>query len=179
MRTATQPDWRIFQNEIKAFALKAVKDKAAAEDIAQDVFLKVFSKIDQLKDGGKLSAWIYQITRNTITDHFRKNKKIPAPEDFNFEDDNHALNDCVAGCLRQMLQTLPEKYREAFQLTEIENLSQIQLTGRLGISYSGVKSRVQRARQILKQKMKESLTIETDSYGNVIVCEKNTDPCDC
>jgi RNA polymerase sigma-70 factor (ECF subfamily) len=82
----------------------------------------------------------------------------------------------VSGYLNELLPTLPDKYREALQLTEIENLSQLELAERLGISYSGAKSRVQRARQMLKEKMDEVLIVKTDAYGNAIVCKDRT-PC--
>ncbi len=77
-----------------------------------------------------------------------------------------------------MLLTLPEKYREAIELTEFKNLSQLDLAHKLDISYSGAKSRVQRARQLLKEKMEEQYKIKMDAYGNVLVCE-NRGACNC
>jgi RNA polymerase sigma-70 factor (ECF subfamily) len=161
----------LFHGELRNFVLKKVRDTALADDIVQDVFLKVYTKIDQLKESDKLLGWIYQIARHTITDHFRKHQKTVNPNDLKWESDSNTLNECVARCLKQLIVTLPDKYKEAFQLSEIDNVSQIQLAERLGISYSGAKSRVQRARLLLKQKMQELLIIKTDAYGNVIVCE--------
>ncbi|HEY0653871.1 MAG TPA: sigma-70 family RNA polymerase sigma factor [Chryseosolibacter sp.] len=171
----------LFQNELKSFVMKRVKDRAVAEDIVHDVFLKVHSKIDQLKDSDKMVGWIYQITRNTINDHFRRDQKLASaviPE-VESETDTNALNECVAQCLKQMVTTLPTKYREAFELAELKNVSQTELAEQLNISYSGAKSRVQRARQMLRQKMEDQLIIETDSYGNVIVCEDRSPDCSC
>ncbi|MEP6736578.1 MAG: sigma factor-like helix-turn-helix DNA-binding protein, partial [Chryseolinea sp.] len=74
--------------------------------------------------------------------------------------------------------TLPDKYREAIELTELNNLSQTDLADKLKISYSGAKSRVQRARRMLKEKMEEQYQIKMDAYGNAIVCENRT-PCNC
>jgi RNA polymerase sigma-70 factor, ECF subfamily len=170
----------LFQNELKSFVLKRVKDKALAEDIVHDVFLKVHSKINQLKDSEKMVSWIYQIARNTITDHFRKDQKLATfiPE-VETETDTNSLNECVAECLKEIVTTLPDKYREAFELAELKNVSQTELAAQLNISYSGAKSRVQRARQMLKEKMEDLLVIETDSYGNVIVCEDRNPCCSC
>jgi RNA polymerase sigma-70 factor, ECF subfamily len=170
----------LFQNELKSFVLKRVKDKALAEDIVHDVFLKVHSKISQLKDSEKMVSWIYQIARNTINDHFRKDQKLAvAIPEVEQESDTNALNECVAQCLKEMVTTLPDKYREAFELAELKNVSQTELAQQLNISYSGAKSRVQRARQMLRQKMEDQLIIETDSYGNVIVCEDRNPCCSC
>jgi RNA polymerase sigma-70 factor (ECF subfamily) len=167
-----------FTHQLRAFVYKRVKDKQLTDDIVQDVFLKVQSKISQLQSHEKINGWIYKIASNVITDHFRnKPKSIPAYE-LDPDTTTNTLNDCVAFCLQEMLITLPYKYREALELTEIQNVSQTELAFKLGISYSGAKSRVQRARQMLKEKMEESYKIKLDSYGNVIVCE-NRLPCSC
>ena len=178
MSRQTEINTDLFGNKLRGFIYKRVKDKALTDDIVQDVFLKVQSKIGQLQNDQKIAGWIYQIARNTITDHFRNKSKLIQVEELDFENDHNQLNDCVHYCLQEMLLTLPEKYREALELAEIKNLSQIDLANQLGISYSGAKSRVQRARQMLKEKMQEHYKIKTDSYGNVIVCE-NRLPCNC
>jgi len=170
--------WDTLHDELVAFVYARTKDKATAKDIVHDVFLKVHAKFEQLKDQEKISAWIYQITRNTITDYFRSKSKNISPHDIDWDSDDQVLNECVANCLHDMLLTLPEKYRQALELAELRNLSQTELALRLQISYSGAKSRVQRARQMLKEKMDASYRIEVDSYGNVIVCE-NRLPCNC
>jgi RNA polymerase sigma-70 factor, ECF subfamily len=163
--------WTKTQQELKNFVYKKVRDKALVDDIVQDVFLKVHAKLGQLKDSEKVSGWIYQITRNTITDYYRSKSKNISSQDLDWDSDHQILNDCVSGCLQEMLLTLPEKYREALALTEMENVSQTHLAERLNISYSGAKSRVQRARQMLRDKMEEQYNIKIDAYGNVIVCE--------
>lgn len=160
-----------FQNELRSFVLKRVKDKSLADDIIQDVFVKVHSRLHQLKDSEKIQRWIYQIARNTITDHYRKNNIVTAPEMQGAAGDDRALNECVANCVRQLLDSLPEKYRQALRLSEMEGVPQVELAKRLGISYSGVKSRVQRARRILREKMEESFNIRADVYGNILACE--------
>ncbi len=171
-------DFNFFNKELKGFVYKRVKDKELAEDIVHDVYLKVQGKIGQLQHNEKILGWIYKIAKNAIIDHFRRQSKVILAHDLDWESDNNMLNDCVSYCLNEMLVSLPEKYREAIQLTEIENLSQTDLASKLGISYSGAKSRVQRARQMLKERMEESYRIKMDSYGNVIVCENRT-PCNC
>jgi len=178
MKTSEAIIWTKTQHELKSFVFRKVRDKALTDDIVQDVFLKVHAKLGQLKDTEKVSGWIYQITRNTITDYYRSKSKNISFRDLDWESDHHTLNACVSSCLQEMLSTLPEKYREAIALTELENLSQTHLAERLNISYSGAKSRVQRARQMLKDKMEQQYNIKVDAYGNVIVCE-NRQPCNC
>lgn len=172
--------WPSTRRQLKNFVYHRVNDSAAADDIVHEVFLKVHSGIHQLKNPERLNGWVYQITRNAITDYFRNKRKLVAPSDQPFiqEAEENEFNECVANCLQEELKTLPSKYREALELAELGNLPQTELASRLAISYSGAKSRVQRARQMLKDKMDEKYTIKTDPYGNVIVCE-NRVACEC
>lgn len=178
MEKLTGTMWNSIQQELRRFVLSKVKDKTVTDDIVQDVFLKVQANFSRLKDVKKFSGWIYQITRNTIVDHYRTQSRSLQPIDIQWDDTRQDFNDCVAFCLGQLLTTLPDQYRQALQLIELENVSQLELAERLGISYSGAKSRVQRARQMLKQKMDALYIIETDAYGNVIVCRDRV-PCQC
>jgi RNA polymerase sigma-70 factor, ECF subfamily len=171
-------EWTNIHEKLKTFVFRKVKDKALAEDIVHDVFLKVHAKASQLKDPAKISSWIYQITRHAVTDYFRAQSRVISPVDLDWDSATQDFNDCVAFCLNQLIKTLPEKYRQALELTELEQVSQLELAERLGISYSGAKSRVQRARQMLKERLHELYTIKTDTYGNVIVCEDKV-PCTC
>ncbi len=170
--------WNSLHSKLRGFVLKRVKDTVVTDDIVQDVFLKVQSKIGQLSDDQKISGWIFSIAKNTIIDHFRKESIAIQAVDLDWESDMKALNECASQCVVEALAMLPDKYREALELTELQNISQLQLAERLQISYSGAKSRVQRARQMLKEKLDELYRIEMDKYGNVVVCE-HKGPCKC
>lgn len=171
-------DPTFFQNELLGFVIKKVKDRSIAEDIVHDVFLKAQAKSSQVKDNDKMIGWIYRITRNTIIDHFRFQSRIIKSEDLDWEDDQSYLNQCVERCLTEKLSTLPDKYREALELSEVQGVSQLDLARQLNISYSGAKSRVQRARQMLREMMEREYRIKLDRYGNVLRCE-NRLPCGC
>jgi RNA polymerase sigma-70 factor, ECF subfamily len=176
MEQLTIENLSLFQNELKGFVFRRVKDMSLTEDIIHDVFLKVHANFSQLKNTGKVTSWIYQIAQNTITDHFRKQRRKIDLDDLDWESEVPNFNACVIRYLNELLYTLPDIYREALQLTEIENISQLELAQRLHISYSGAKSRVQRARQILKEKIEEVLIVKTDCNKNVIICKDRT-PC--
>lgn len=178
MNTSETLVWNNTQEKLKSFVYGYTKDKAVTDDIVQDVFLKVHAKVGQLKESDKLVRWIFKITRNAITDYFRSKSKTINSIDIDWESESNLLNDCVVNCLQEMMNTLPEKYRQALELTELQNLSQLELAQTANISYSGAKSRVQRARQLLKEKMDTAYRIKLDSYGNVIVCESRG-PCSC
>jgi RNA polymerase sigma-70 factor (ECF subfamily) len=74
MTTTTETIWKAFHQELFNFINKRVKDKDISKDILQDVFIKIHLKLKTLSDKDKLASWVYQITRNSILDYFRKQK---------------------------------------------------------------------------------------------------------
>lgn len=171
MQSINLHTWTEISADLRNFVFRKVKDRDVANDIVQDVFIKVQANIGKLRENDKLAGWIFRITRHAIVDYFRAKSKSLNAAELDWESDARGLNDCVAVCLNRLVHTLPEKYRKAVLLTEVENLSQTALAERLSISYSGAKSRVQRGRQLLKEKLHALYTIKTDAYGNIIVCE--------
>lgn len=169
--SAATLDWSSIQNELKGFVYKRVRDKALTEDIVHDVFLKVQDKIVQLREREKIFGWIYQITRNTIIDHYRKNAKTLKSRDIDWESAPPNFNDCVSGVIAELIPTLPDKYRIPLEMTELQNQSQLEVAERLNLSYTAAKSRVQRARKMLREKIDEVLIVKTDGYGNVVLCK--------
>lgn len=165
--------WNDFAGRLGLFIRARVADPAAAEDILQDVFVKIQSKIGQLKDPAKLQSWLFLLTRNAIIDHYRSRKNTTeVPETLPAEPaerDDEA--DGLTASFRRMIDSLPEPYREAILLTEFENLTQKELAERLGISLSGAKSRVQRGREQLKEMLLDCCHFEFDRRGKVIECE--------
>ncbi|HET6545095.1 MAG TPA: sigma-70 family RNA polymerase sigma factor [Chryseolinea sp.] len=163
-------NWAQVQDELKGFVFKRVRDKTLTEDIVHDVFLKIQNKIQHVRETEKLFGWIYQITRNTIIDHYRKNKKQISLKDIDWESSPANFNDCVSNAISELIPTLPDKYRIPLEMSELQNMSQLEVAEKLDLSYPAAKSRVQRARQLLKDKLDEILIIKTDGYGNVVLC---------
>ncbi|RMG58329.1 MAG: sigma-70 family RNA polymerase sigma factor [Bacteroidetes bacterium] len=91
-----------------------------------------------------------------------------ASEDMASETEDPDLTTRFSACIRPMIEGLPEPYREALWLSEMEGLSQKELAARLGISYSGAKSRVQRGREKLKAQILACCEVSADRYGNII-----------
>jgi RNA polymerase sigma-70 factor (ECF subfamily) len=146
-----------------------VGNTAAAEDILQEVFLRIHSRIHTLMAPDKLESWIYQIARNAIIDHYRLSREAALPQ---IDIPSAAMPDepdaAETLSLRDMVETLPEPYRQALILTEYDGLTQAELAAKLGISLSGAKSRVQRARAKIKDALLTCCHFELDRYGRVI-----------
>ena len=172
MMITTENVWETFNVNLKQFILKRVVDEDNAEDILQDVFVKIHTRIHTLRDEEKLQGWIYQIARNAIYDYYRSQRDILALPDNDMFIAEETLNDSaieeLLPCIREMVECLPTEYREALILTEYDGLSQKDLAARLGISYSGAKSRVQRAREKLKTMLLDCCHFQFDHSGRVI-----------
>jgi RNA polymerase sigma-70 factor (ECF subfamily) len=168
---AVESVWNQFSDRLHSFIRSRVPDEATAEDLLQEVFLRIHARMGTLRDMGKFESWIYQVTRNAIIDYYRTERPTDElPETLGSYEDEHEddLVDRLAADVREMADALPERYREAFMLTAYEGLSQKELAQRLGISYSGAKSRVQRARQMIRDMLMTCCHFEFDRRGMVI-----------
>lgn len=163
--------WDQYYKPIAAFVARRTNRHPDTEDIVQTVFMKAYRHLPELQDPNRLRAWLYQIARNTVADHFRKEKRLDElPEQIPIvmeEKDEDTLQEAICG-MKGVIPYLPDKYREAVELSELKGLSQKELSERLGISYSGAKSRVQRGREMVRDLMNSCCTIRTDKYGNII-----------
>jgi len=169
--------WQEMHNALQGFVMQQVQDEHVADDILQEVFLKMETHIHQLRDENKVQQWLYQIARNAILDHFRQAQKRQAFPSFLSKESYEMafdadLNEVVASWIPGAIALLPEKYREAVFLSEIKGLSQKELAKQLDLSYSGAKSRVQRGRAKLKDLILECCEVQTDRYGNVLSYRK-------
>ena len=177
---STTEIWKNYRLQLFNYIKRQVHDPHDAKDILQEVFIKAQTRKHEVKDYSRMAGWMFSITRNAIVDHYRKGKKEQHVKENIIEAEipDQTYNACVGNCLRQLIFTLPEPYREALIKADMENIPQTELASALGITHSGVKSRVQRARKMLRDKLTKLYKIETDCYGNVLVCEDKV-PCNC
>lgn len=170
-----QDIWTELSGQVRGFVGKRVNDAHAADDITQDVMLKLQTQLDALPPDDKLPAWVFRVARNTIIDHYRARA---LRQHANIENNDPALEAGDADlaeaaakltpCLVRMVEQLPEPYREAMKLADFEGLSQKAIADRAGVSLSGAKSRVQRARTMLREMIQDCCRVERDGRGNVM-----------
>ena len=175
--------WRELRARLGAFVGRRVGNPEDAEDIVQDVFVRMQRNIGALSAADRLDAWAFRIARNAIADHYRSPKRRDATgegaarimEELAAEaigggppDDARAE---MARCVAPMVRGLPDDYRRAIELTELEGMTQAAAAERLGLSVPGAKSRVQRGRARLKEMLLRCCEIETDRRGRVVAFE--------
>ena len=173
MALTTEHIWEDFHRPLHSFIRKRVPDETIAEDLLQEVFLRTHMHIEALQDTRKLESWIYQIARNAIIDFYRSTRPtvslnepeiLDLPEELPDDDITSELFPCV----QAMVRNLPEQDRQALVLTEYQGLTQKEFGKRMGLSFSGAKSRVQRAREKLKQQLLACCHFELDCRGHVV-----------
>lgn len=164
-----------FAPRLRAFIRRRVRDDTLADDLAQETLLKVYRSRATLRDDAKLEAWLYQIARGTIIDHYRRQRpQDELPESLAGEspDEIAAMRARVVASMKRFLEELPEAYREPVRLAEIEGLPLARIALRLDLSLTAVKSRVQRGRAMLKKKLQACCRFEFDRLGQVIGYER-------
>ena len=172
--------WQEYHSRLRVFIKSRIPDDAAADDILQNVFLKIHTGLASLKEDTKLQGWLYQIARNAVTDHYRAQKPkagIPGwathPESTPGERAVQELSEC----LLPMVQQLPENYRQAIILSELKRLALKEVARALDISLSGAKSRVQRGRVLLKEMLVDCCRLEFDHGGRLCDYERKGGSC--
>jgi len=169
-----------FSEQLTDFVCKKVGHLDYCNDILQEVYIKIIQNIDKITKADNIEGYLIRICNNAVIDYHRaKPARIewadPESDAFGEEQEPKReralqLADC---CLRPFIESLEPIYREALVLTDLEGMSQKQLAEKLGISLSGAKSRVQRAREKLKGAILQCCQYEFDKYGNIVSCCEN------
>jgi RNA polymerase sigma-70 factor (ECF subfamily) len=172
-----------------AFVSRRVRSREDAEDIAQEVMLRIHRHSADLEHTERMAAWVHRIAANAIADHYRRpaRRELPSgqagdvpelePEPAWEEPGTDALRRELAACLAPLLEHLPPIYREALVLTDFSGLSQVEAADRLGLSVSGMKARVQRARGQLRDLLLDCCHVELDQRRSVTGIAPRRGPC--
>ena len=177
-----EPDTRHAHRELEARLRPFVARRVSppdVDDVVQDVFLRVQQGLPALREEERFGPWVYQVARSAIAEHRRARARHPlasgeppdvptAPPD---AEEEGAAERALALAVTPFISMLPSPYREALTLTELEGLTQREAASMLGISLSGMKSRVQRGRAQLRTMLELCCEIGLDARGRVIACE--------
>jgi len=165
--------WQEHKNELRNFILKRVKEEDLTNDILQDVLMKVYNFCISKSCVRNIRSWLYQIAQNTITDHYRKQSKTTNLDnltEIEYEDQNIAFSEATNYIL-PMIEFLPKEYAVPLKFADLDNIKQADIAKKLNLSLSATKSRIQRARQLLKAEFITCCHFKTDKQGNLISFE--------
>lgn len=177
--------FRELDAKLRAFVARRVRSPSDVDDVVQEVFVRMQAGLSALRDDHRFGPWVYQIARSAVADHYRRAARHPlaagdgvtdavvdAPSDPEGEPE---VEQRVAHYAARFVSMLPSPYRDALTLIELEGLSQKEAAQRLGLSLSGMKSRVQRGRERLRVALDECCEIALDVRGTVMSCEPRPD----
>lgn len=173
---SASPAWESLRGELVRFVRGRVADAAAADDIVHDVLLRALAELEGPEPPVHLRGWLYRVTRNAIVDHFRARRPTEElPEEIGAtpepEEESSAERE-LSRCLAPLLAALPSDYREALALAEVDGLAQKEIARRIGLTLSGVKSRVQRGRRKLREAVLDCCRVEVDRRGGIVELER-------
>jgi RNA polymerase sigma-70 factor (ECF subfamily) len=179
MTPTVESIWEGFASQLRGFIRSRIRDHEAAEDVLQEVFVKIHRSLPTLRAGERLEAWVWRITRNAIADYFRRQRPSePLAEEIVPAADEPGNLPDLTPCVRRFVGELAPTHREVLALTEWQGLTQEQMAKHLGLTLSGAKSRVQRARDQLKELLLDCCRLELDRRGNVVEMQPRRKQCD-
>lgn len=174
--------YRDLEARLRPFVARRVSAPSEVDDVLQDVFLRMQRSLSDLRDDERFGPWVYQVARSAIAENRRARARHPLaagepPEaiDPGEPGDDGAVAREVATYLAPFIAMLPSPYREALTLTELEGSTQRDAAEMMGVSVSGMKSRVQRGREKLRKLLEDCCEIALDARGRVIGCERRPD----
>jgi RNA polymerase sigma-70 factor, ECF subfamily len=184
--------WSDLHERLRGFIGRRIGDPDAADDVAQEVLLRLHRSMGDLRVEDRLDAFAYRIARNAIIDHYRSRasaRETPAePDDLHIridaggDTDQDADGDGprqeLARCLAPLIRELREPYREALTLTDLGKLSQVDAAEVVGLSVPGMKARVQRARAQVHELLTGCCEVALDDSQHITQVQR-TGPCAC
>jgi RNA polymerase sigma-70 factor, ECF subfamily len=167
---------RRYRNQITNYVYRIIEDYDGAVDLAQETFVRVYNNVDRYQATYSFSTYIYKIAHNLAISEIRKRKRhrlIPLPFFFSDKDgeevemelpdqrltgaDEIMISDERDKAVKKAIGSLPEKYRSALVLCHLEEKSYEEISEILSLPVGTVKSRINRARNLLKEKLREYL----------------------
>lgn len=164
--------WSRHEAELRRWLLSRTSVKSEVDDLLQDVFLKLLKQRDSFESIAQPRAWLFEITRNTLTDRIRKSREssplpegvdeLPAPID-----KTDPVDTLAQVCLTRVLSELDPQDREAIELCDLQGMEQGEFARLKGLSLPAAKSRVQRARRRMRERMTVACQVSFDDVGHV------------
>jgi RNA polymerase sigma-70 factor (ECF subfamily) len=181
-----------YEKPIRNYILRMVRETSVAEDLTQEVFLKIFNNPPSFQGEPKLSTWIYKVATNACLDYFRSSsyKKCRRTQLLDTDDSmdysslpedervlsvqERVIKEEMGECVQDYVDTLPEDHRAVIILHDLHGLKNREVAEILGCTLETVKIRLHRARRKLKAMLESGCDFYHDD-NNVLGCDKKAD----
>lgn len=171
--------WAEYNSGLKAFLHSKVSDADEVEDLLQEILIKTYTRIDTIKSEDSIKPWLYQIASNTIIDFYRKQamSRDVAADDLWYSEADQSTREALLKCITPFISALPTETAALLTAIDIEGQSQKHYAETTGLSYSTLKSRVQKARAELRCVFEACCRFSFDKHGNLADFETKSDNC--
>jgi RNA polymerase sigma-70 factor (ECF subfamily) len=160
--------WQQHEGELRRWLVTRLPDPADAEDLLQDIFLKALRKDRLFCELENARAWLFEVTRNTLTDRMRAQKHwVELPEDIPALSEALDAVDTLADCLPHALKQLAEADRDVIVQCDLHGMSQREYAQTHNLSLAATKARILRARKRLRETLAASCHVRFDEHGKV------------
>jgi RNA polymerase sigma-70 factor, ECF subfamily len=166
--------------KLRGFLSRRISNDADVDDLTQEVLLRVHQSAATVSDDSRIYAWIWQIARNAVIDHYRRSKPTVTLDSMNLDIEaarSSDIQELVLTWLAPTIRELPEPYREAMLLSEIEGLNHAEVAARLSLGLSATKSRIQRGRVKLREALTACCRFQFDDAGKIVGFSRLKDDC--
>lgn len=173
-----------FREPLRRFIAKRVASSSDVDDLVQIVLLRIAERRESLDEVEHMSGWLHRIARNAVVDHHRRTGRAESEldaESFTVDAPVASTDNRrdLAACIAPIVARLADPYREALVLTELEGLTQAEAATRVGMSLSGMKSRVQRGREQLRDLVLACCDVELDRRQGITHFASKPGGCGC
>lgn len=172
--------YEAYHGKVVAYAAKLL-GRDEADDIAQEVFVKIRRSLSTVSDSSKLTSWIYTITLNTVRDAARRQRPEPArrndegdaafsrlPDPGSRTPEENAIRNEMVACYLDYVRQLPPHYQEVYIRSEFEDLTSEEIARRLSLSVGTVKIRLHRARTRLNGELRRNCRCYYNERGELM-----------
>lgn len=168
--------WEEYQVGVKLFIRSKISNPADVDDLLQEVMIKTFNNLHNVRSADNIKSWLYQIAKNVLFDHYRKQGKLHEvrAEDLWYEQDSSKTDHLLSNCLEPFIRALPERSAKLLTAIDIQGNAQKKYAQENGIAYSTLKSQVQKARRELRKSFIDCCNFRIDNRGNVIDCHSKS-----
>jgi len=173
--------WHQHLAELRGFLIKRLTDRSQVDEILQGVFERVLIKRETFCQLDDPRAWLFTVTRHALVELWRRDHHAePLPAELATTESDAEPLVALAPCVSRVWGDLSQVDQAVLRLVDLEGVSQNDLAARLGLSPTGARSRVQRARKRLSQILVQRCQVQFDAHGRVThhtPCCRPDEPC--